>query len=97
VGVIRADSIHLPLRRADAVATDIPYGRASSTRGRRPGDILHLLLPTLATVMARDSFLVLMHPQELLVTRSADFSVEEEHYLHVHKFLTRSITILRRR
>lgn len=97
VGVIRADSAHLPVRRADAVATDIPYGRASSTRGRQPSDILDLLLPNLATVMTKDSHAALMHPHEVPVPRSADFSVEEEHHLHVHKLLTRTITILRRR
>jgi putative methyltransferase (TIGR01177 family) len=97
LGVIRADSIHLPLRRIGAVATDIPYGRASSTQGREPRDILRQLLPAIAAVMSTDSFAVLMHPREVSVGRTFEFSVEEEHDLHIHKLLTRTITILRRR
>jgi 16S rRNA G966 N2-methylase RsmD len=96
LGVIRADSAHLPLSRVDAVATDIPYGRASSTRGRSPRDMLELLLPAFADVTRPGSRVVLMHPQELSVQRSRDFESEEEHHLHVHKLLTRTITILRR-
>jgi tRNA G10 N-methylase Trm11 len=47
--------------------------------------------------MRPGSFAVLMHPQDLSIERTAEFSVEEEHHLHVHKLLTRTITILRRR
>jgi tRNA (guanine10-N2)-dimethyltransferase len=97
LGVIRADSIHLPLARADAIATDIPYGRASSTRGRLLVDILSLLFPAMAAVMNRNSLFVLMHPMELSVASTNEFSIEEEHNLHVHKLLTRTITVLKRR
>ena len=97
LGVVRADSAHLPVRAVDSVATDIPYGRASSTRGRRPADLIGLLLPALAQVMHRDSVAVLMHPQELSVEETSEFAAEEEHNLHVHKLLTRTISVLRRR
>ena len=97
LGVVRADSAHLPVRRIDAAATDIPYGRASSTRGRPPEQMLRLLLPELASVMVPGSFFVLMHPQTLPVPTNSDFTVEEEHHLHVHKLLTRTITIMKRR
>jgi putative methyltransferase (TIGR01177 family) len=96
MGIVRADSARLPIRSARAVATDIPYGRASSTRGRGTQRLLELLLPELAGVMEPGSFLVLMHPKGLAVERS-DFAVEEEHHLQVHKLLTRTITVLKRR
>jgi len=96
MGQLRADSGHLPVRRADAVATDIPYGRASSTRGRSPLQIVRRLLPELALAMPRGAFLVIMHPQSLPLEGTPDFSFEEEHHLHVHKLLTRTITVLRR-
>jgi len=96
LGVIRADSAHLPVRAVDAVATDIPYGRASSTRGRLPREMLGLLLPALALVTKPGSRIVLMHPQDVAVEPSNDFESEEEHHLHVHKLLTRTITVLRR-
>lgn len=95
-GVIRGDAALLPLRRADAVATDIPYGRASSTEGRPPERQLSLLIPALAGVMPSGSFLVLMHPQDVPVEPGSYFSTLEEHHLHVHKLLTRTISVLRR-
>ena len=97
LGIIRADSARLPLRRVGAVATDIPYGRASSTRGRPPLEVLDLLFPALASVTAPRSLMVIMHPKEVPIADTGDFSVLEEHHLHVHKFLTRAITVLERR
>jgi tRNA (guanine10-N2)-dimethyltransferase len=97
LGVLRADSTMPPMTRADAIATDIPYGRASSTRGRSPVEILDLLLPALTDVLKPSSMLVLMHPQEISLNGTSEFSVVEEHNLHVHKLLTRTITVLRRR
>jgi tRNA (guanine10-N2)-dimethyltransferase len=97
LGALRADAAHLPFRSADAVATDMPYGRASSTRGRSPERILHDTIPELAAVMKAGSRLVLMHSQALAVQGAGEFAVEEEHHLHVHKLLTRTISVLRRR
>ncbi|HUI23600.1 MAG TPA: hypothetical protein VLY82_04330 [Nitrososphaerales archaeon] len=96
-GIIRADSARLPIRGVRAVATDVPYGRASSTRGRSPESLLELLLPELARAMDPSSFLVLMHPQGLSIRSKSEFDVVEEHHLHVHKLLTRTITVLKRR
>ncbi|MDG7006725.1 MAG: hypothetical protein JRN06_00610 [Nitrososphaerota archaeon] len=97
LGVIRADSAKLPLRKVGAVATDIPYGRASSTRGRLPREMLDLLLPALASVTSSRSLMAVMHPQDVPLTGTREFSVLEEHRLHVHKLLTRAITVLERR
>ena len=97
LGIIRADSARLPVRGVRAVATDMPYGRASSTRGRPPELMLELLLPELASAMDRGSFLVLMHPKGVGVKPTSGFVFEEEHHLQVHKLLTRTITVLRRR
>jgi len=97
LGIVRADSAKLPVQRVRAVATDVPYGRASSTRGRPPGLMLELLLPELASAMERGSFLVLMHPKSVVMEPPSEFALEEEHHLQVHKLLTRTITVLRRR
>jgi 16S rRNA G966 N2-methylase RsmD len=97
LGVLRVDSTRPPLAQVDAVATDMPYGRASSTGGSRPAEIIDRLLPALARITRPGSFLVLMHPHDVEVKGATDFSVVEEHDLYVHKLLTRTITVLARR
>lgn len=97
MGVLRADSASLPLHHVDAVATDVPYGRASSTAGRGPGEMIGLVLGPLAEAMVQGSFLALMHPQDVPVPETREFSLVEEHHLHVHKLLTRTISVLERR
>jgi len=96
LGVIRGDAFTPPVSRADGVATDVPYGRASSTRGREPDSVIGQLLGSLPQVTKKGSRVVIMHPRQLVVHDSDYLSVEEEHYLHVHKRLTRAITVLRR-
>ena len=97
LGVLRADAFHAPLTEVDSVATDVPYGRASSTRGVDGRDVLERSLSALPGILRRGSRLVVMHPQRLGVKGSHDFALEEEHDLYIHKLLTRTITVLRRR
>jgi tRNA (guanine10-N2)-dimethyltransferase len=97
LGVIREDSARPPIRQVEAVSTDIPYGRASSTRGRDTDEIVDFALSSLSAVLKKGSMLVLMHPQTTAVSNTPDLEVEEEHNLHVHKRLTRTITVFRRR
>jgi putative methyltransferase (TIGR01177 family) len=97
MGVIRADAFSHPVRHVDAIATDLPYGRASSTRGVDPRDIAQRTLATMPLLLKEGSRMVVMHPQTLRVEGSAEMVLEEEHHLYVHKLLTRTITVLRRR
>ncbi|MDG6982146.1 MAG: RsmD family RNA methyltransferase [Nitrososphaerota archaeon] len=97
LGVVRADSGRLPVTQADAVATDVPYGRASSTRGLGAEEIMARALPTLAAVARPGATVVLMHQKEVAADPGEDFVLMEEHDLHVHKRLTRTISVLRRR
>jgi 16S rRNA G966 N2-methylase RsmD len=97
MGVIRADAFGHPVRHVDAIATDLPYGRASSTRGIDPRDVLQKTLAIMPVLLKEGSRMVVMHPQTLKIEGSAMMTLEEEHHLYVHKFLTRTITILRRR
>jgi tRNA (guanine10-N2)-dimethyltransferase len=97
LGAVRADSGLLPVTAADAVATDVPYGRASSTRGLGPGEVMDMALSTLADVARPGATVVMMHQKEVAAEAGADFSLLEEHDLQVHKRLTRTISVLRRR
>ena len=97
LGVIRADAFSHPVTRVDAIATDLPYGRASSTRGAEPEEILRKTMDLLPLLLKEGSRMVLMHPRTLRVPESPAVALEEEHHLYVHKLLTRTITVLRRR
>lgn len=97
LGVIRADAFSLPLTGVDAIATDAPYGRASSTRGRGPAESVERALLSFPTILKPGSRLVLMHQKDVPVHGTPELAVEEEHNLYVHKRLTRAITVLRRR
>jgi len=96
VGVIRADAKHIPLVHVDAIATDIPYGRVSTTSGSSTGRILENLINEASSLLAHGRRLVVMHPQTLDVGLRDGFELEEELHLPVHKKLTRTISVLRR-
>lgn len=97
LGVIRADAFALPLTRVDAIATDAPYGRASSTRGSGPAPVVQRALERFPQVLRSGNRFVMMHPQDVPVHGTAELALEEEHSLYVHKKLTRAITILRKK
>ena len=96
LGMIRADSMSLPLRCVDAIATDVPYGRASSRMGEELEVILDGILNAGAGLLSRGRLAVVMHPRSSHVTPGETFRVEGEHHLYVHRNLTRTITVLRR-
>jgi len=96
LGIVRSDARRFPLRRADAIATDVPYGRASSTGGRDTSSILSELIANAGDVLPRGRRLVVMHPESLPLDPGGLFRAEQEHRFYVHHKLTRAITVLRR-
>jgi putative methyltransferase (TIGR01177 family) len=96
LAVIRADSRRIPLTSVDAIATDIPYGRVSTTSGSSSRAILENLIKEASSLLSDGRRLVVMHPKTLDVGRTEGFELEEELHLVVHKKLTRTISVLRR-
>jgi tRNA (guanine10-N2)-dimethyltransferase len=100
LGIIRADARHLPLREVSSIATDIPYGRASSRAGVETSEILRYLLENAPRILPARRKLVVMHPKSLVVDSGAygmgNMRVEQEHDIYMHRKLTRTITVLRR-
>lgn len=96
--ILRADSTRsFPLTRVDAVATDVPYGRAASTRGKDTNRIINEFTNSLAEIQPAGGYCVVMHPSNVpLVVESKSFQVAETHFLYVHRNLTRAISVLRR-
>jgi len=97
LGVVNCDSFSPPVTGVDAVATDVPYGRASSTEGRDPEGVVRDALAAVRPLLRSGSVFVIMHPKGIPAAADSAWSFEEEHDLYVHKRLTRSITVLRRR
>ncbi len=96
MGVLRADALHPPARNVNAVSTDVPYGRASSTKGRSPEVLARGAISSLSPILSPGSRIVMMHPQSMAIPDLPGVVVEEEHHLHVHKLLTRTITVMLR-
>ena len=96
LGLIRADSRQLPINRVSGIATDIPYGRASSRHGSGMESILSSLVETAARVLPRGRKLVVMHPKSTPVPKSGQLTQESEVNIYIHRTLTRSITVMRR-
>jgi len=95
LGLVRADSRSLPIRQVGAVATDIPYGRASSAGGVKSSEILRSLVEGAPAVLPSGRKLVVMHPKSLEVEAGA-LRVEQELEIYIHRTLTRTITVMRR-
>jgi tRNA (guanine10-N2)-dimethyltransferase len=100
LGLVRADSRSLPIRRVGAVATDIPYGRASSAGGLKSSEILRSLLEGAPAVLTKGRKLVVMHPKSLevgpIAKEAGGLRVEQELDIYIHRTLTRTITVMRR-
>ena len=94
--VIRADAFQPPVVRVDGIATDVPYGRASSTGGRSPGAVIDLVMRKFPELLKPGGRLVVMHPSQVPLEARGGTKVEGEHYIYIHKKLTRAITILRK-
>ena len=95
--ILRADSTRdLPFDRVDAIATDIPYGRASSTKGKDTFQIAKEFVDA-AGLLYAEKYCVLMHPSHVELDLGKNFELAERHFLYVHRSLTRAISVLRRR
>jgi tRNA (guanine10-N2)-dimethyltransferase len=96
VGIVRADTFHLPVNSVDAMVTDVPYGRASSSEGTATASHLEGLVTSMKSILKLGGRAVIMHPNQVEIPPSANLNVEEEHQLYMHRRLTRTITVLRR-
>lgn len=97
---VLGDARRLPLRGVDCIATDLPYGRASSTHGLGSSELLEGFLFSAADVLKRGGYACLGAPSEADVEEPslrAGFEVVERHDIRVHRSLTRRITVLRKR
>jgi tRNA (guanine10-N2)-dimethyltransferase len=102
-GILRCDATSdgLPFRNVDGISTDVPYGRASSTKGKSTENIVKEFTHAAAEALTKGrgpKHCVVMHPSHLdfEFERSA-FELAERHFIYVHRNLTRAISVLRSR
>ena len=94
--VLHGDVRCLPFRRVDAIAGDVPYGRASSTRGSASADLLGSMLSEGKECLRPGGSLVVMHQKGSSLDHPKGFEVLGEYEFYVHRSLTRVISVLRR-
>jgi len=99
---LRADARFAPVRSETvcAIATDPPYGRASSTKGAQVANLIRESLSSLADVLNRKGYLCFAAPLQTFdkdLLAATDFSIIEAHTMRVHRSLSRHILVLQRR
>ena len=99
---VRADARTLPFRSQsiDAIATDPPYGRSSSTRKSSVATLLKASLTELADVLTKGKHICFAVPLEQFnesIIDSKEYAIIEEHSVYVHRSLTRYVVVLRRK
>jgi len=87
-------------RVIDAIATDPPYGRTSSTKGAKVENLIQSCLLPLADVLKPGGHLCFAVPlkhynDELIMTK--EFSIIESHTMRIHRSLKRHIVVLQRK
>ncbi|MFH0849194.1 MAG: methyltransferase domain-containing protein [archaeon] len=96
--LVHADARHIPLTGLDSIATDPPYGRASSTAGLNTEDLLLSFLEDARGVLTRGRFACVAVPSSLdmaSMCECCEFSVVESYKVYVHRSLTRQIFVLK--
>jgi tRNA (guanine10-N2)-dimethyltransferase len=84
----------------NAIATDPPYGRSSSTKGAKVGALIQSSLGSLADLLDSKSYLCIALPFEHFneeIIPSDSFHVKETHTMRIHRSLKRQIVVLQRK
>lgn len=94
--VVHGDGTAGPVRGADGIATDPPYGRGASTGGERVWDLIRGLTRMAREVLRSGGRICFASPSEIEPSSIAEgegLRVLEEHTMRVHKSLTRAIVV----
>ncbi len=83
----------------DAVATDPPYGKSSTTMGQNLKELYQNALETINIILKPTGYACIVSPATTDLERLAKeqgFKVHEKHLVRIHKSLTRKIVVLRK-
>jgi len=98
LGLVNGDARMMPLHSIDAIATDPPYGRGSSTMGLKTTHLVREFLLNARNALQTNCHLCISSPEQVEVERyaqDAGFEVREKHFARVHRSLTRQFVVLR--
>ncbi|MCD6300983.1 MAG: RNA methyltransferase [Staphylothermus sp.] len=96
--IILGDSTTISYNEVDGIATDPPYGRAASTKGRETLELYKLFLERAMDSLKKGGYLVFMAPLDIedhiyeFICRYG-FIIRDEIYMYVHGGLTRTIFV----
>jgi tRNA (guanine10-N2)-dimethyltransferase len=96
-GYLNADARQLPMHDLDAIATDPPYGRGSSTMGAKVTTLVKEFLQGAKNSLRKNAHLCISTPAEVEVgdyAKQAGFVLREKHLARVHRSLTRQFVVL---
>jgi len=96
-GFLHGDARHMPIQPLDAIATDPPYGRGSSTLGVATANLVRDFLEGVGSSLKKGAHLCISSPVETQVVdyaRDAGLRMRERHLAKVHRSLTRQFVVL---
>ncbi|MEM2877982.1 MAG: methyltransferase domain-containing protein [Candidatus Hadarchaeales archaeon] len=94
------DARKLPPVKADAVATDPPYGRQASTMGSELVKLYREAIPSIAEILKEKGYLCITSPDGVEledIAAGVGFRLIESHEQRVHRSLTRKVQVFRRK
>ena len=97
LGFLNGDARRMPFQPVDAIATDPPYGRGSSTMGSKVASLVEDFLMGVKSSLKRGRHLCISAPVEVGVedyARDAGLRVRERHLARVHRSLTRQFVVI---
>ena len=96
-GFVNADARRLPMQGLDAIATDPPYGRDSSTMGAGVRGLVHDFLAGAKNSLKKGAYVCISAPKEVELEAyagEAGFRLRERHLVRIHRSLTRQFVVL---
>jgi len=100
LGFVLGDARSVPLRGLQAIATDPPYGRDSSTRGVKVENLYSEFLGEAQASLRKDAYVCISAPSEIDVesfANDAGLKVREKYLVRIHRSLTRQFVIIQNR
>jgi tRNA (guanine10-N2)-dimethyltransferase len=97
VGFVHGDARRTPFHDLDAVATDPPYGRGSSTLGQKTTNLVKDFLGGASGSLKKGGHVCISSPIEIQIedyAAEAGLKMRERHLAKVHRSLTRQFVVL---